>query len=159
MDVITMRKLFRKIAFLILPVLCAIALAACGADRVTPVDYNVAGVSGEIPPITSVVGDRKVIGSSVARYAKAEAGNMSVSCTYSGAENPAEDFSRYAEVLKTEHNFLEAQSFDGQTMILATKSSISGQEVRITLHMEGSDGYTVRVEALEVEAASDLSSK
>lgn len=143
-----MKKLLKASLLLLLPTMCLLAFVACKAPT-GPVNYNVSGAANDIPTITSVVGERTFEGSSVTRHAKAEKGNLSVTCVYSGASDPAEDVEAYCKMLVNENGFTQLSSFDsGSGAVLTTRPNNDGQAVRMTITPTNNDGYTIVVESV-----------
>ena len=143
-----MKKLLKASLLLLLPVLCLLAFVACKAPT-GPVNYNVSGAANDIPTITSVVGERTFEGSSVTRHAKAEKGNLSVTCAYSGATDPAKDVEAYCKVLVEEYGFTQLSDFDsGVGAVLTAPSENDGQGIRMTITPTNNDGYTIVVESV-----------
>jgi hypothetical protein len=137
----------------LLPLMAAATVVtAAGCKEATgPQNYNVAGAASDIPTITSVVGDREFVGSSVTRYAKAEQGNLSVTCAYSGASDPEADINAYSDVLVQENDFTVETAWNGRCTVLTAPSTIEGQHLQITVTMTDDDGYTVLTEIVEDE--------
>lgn len=151
-----MTKFTKSTVLLFLPILCVLILTAC-RTQTGPVNYNVAGATEDIPTITSIVGDREVVGSSVTRYAKADAGNISVTCAYAGSSNPENDIYAYCEALTTAHNFTLKKAFDGTSAVLTTTSSIAGQSIQMTITANDNNGYTIVTEIIDTNTDSSVS--
>ncbi len=145
-----MKKFVKKSMMLIVPILCSLIVLTACKTQAGPSNYNVAGVVEDIPTITSVVGGRGFVGSSVTRYAKAEEGNLSVTCVYNGAEDPAADIQKYCNTLVAENGFTLYPSADptAAETILTAPSTIAGQHIQITI-MPSGDGYTIVTEIMD----------
>ena len=151
-----MKKLWKP-SLLILPaaIICLL-IASCGSSG--PLNYNVAGAKGEIPPITDVVGNREDEYSKITRYAKASEGNVSVFCKYKNCEDVAGDIDAYCKKLTADCGFTAAQPFDGTTAVLTAPSTRYGESIRMTITAE-EKGYTILTEGIkESETASSGSS-
>ena len=145
-----MKKFVKKSMLLVVPILCSLIVLTACKTQAGPSNYNVAGVVEDIPTITSVVGSRDFVGSSVTRYAKAEEGNLSVTCVYSGAEDPTADIQKYCNALIAENGFTLHQAedpTDTQT-ILTAPSTIAGQHIQITI-VPSSSGYSIVTEIMD----------
>lgn len=143
-----------SVSLFLLFILSVALLSACKTSA-GPSNYNVAGVQTEIPSITTIVGERNFAGSSVTRYAKAEDGNLAVTCAYSGAERPEEDVSRYCAVLVSEKGFTLQSDYSTGQAVLTAPSDNEGERVQMTITPRNSDGYTITTELLEIDAASE----
>lgn len=145
-----MVKILRKTTVLCLAALALVLLLAACSSPTGPKNYNVAGAAADIPTITSIVGDRNLVGSSVTRYAKAEEGNLSVTCAYSGAPDAADDIQRYCHTLTADGSFaLKMPLGDGTTAILEAASTIAGQHIQIIATMTDSSSYTITTEVVK----------
>ena len=147
-----MGKILKKLTLLALPVLCVLAVAACSTPS-GPQNYNVAGVQADIPTITSIVGDRNFVGSSISRYANPEDGNVSVLCTYSGAGDAADDIERYCTELTQNNVFLLQKPYDGESAVLVAASTIEGQSICMTITATDNSGYNIETKIVEESAA------
>lgn len=145
-----MKKFVKKSMLLVVPILCSLIVLTACKTQAGPSNYNVAGVTDDIPTITSVVGSRDFVGSSVTRYAKAEEGNLSVTCVYSGAEDPAADVQKYCDTLTAENGFTlhPAEDPTSKQTILTAPSTIAGQHIQITI-MADNQGYTIVTEIMD----------
>ena len=150
-----MGKLLKKLTLLSLPVLCAVAIAACSAPT-GPQNYNVAGVRKDIPTITSIVGDRNLVGSAVSRYANPEDGNVSVECLYSGAGDVDDDIARYCTELTQNNVFLLQKAYDGESAVLVATSTIEGQSICMTITSTDGSGYKIETTIVENSAAPSV---
>lgn len=148
-----MITILKKTTLLCLPLLCILLLAACKSPT-GPLNYNVAGTTSDIPTITSVVGERSFVGSSVTRYAKAEEGNLSVTCAYSGATDVSDDIQRYCDTLTTNNGFTLQIPFDGTKAVLTAPSTITGQHIQVTITLTDSSSYTIMTEIMDDTDAS-----
>lgn len=152
-----MKKFVKKSLLLTVPILCSLIILTACKTQAGPSYYNVAGVTKDIPTITSVVGSRDFVGSSVTRYAKAEEGNLSVTCVYSGVENPADDIQKYCDLLIAENGFTQYPTTDPNdtTTVLTAPSTIEGQHIQITI-LADSTGYTIVTEIMEDDDAASV---
>lgn len=152
-----MKKLIKKSLLLTIPILCSLLILTACKTQAGPSYYNVAGVTKDIPTITSVVGSRDFVGSSVTRYAKAEEGNLSVTCVYNGVENPADDIQKYCDLLIAENDFTLYPTTDSNntTTVLTAPSTIEGQHIQITI-LADSTGYTIVTEIMEDDDAASV---
>lgn len=153
-----MKKFVKKSMLLVVPILCSLIVLTACKTQAGPSNYNVSGVIDDIPTITSVVGSRDFVGSSVTRYAKAEEGNLSVTCVYGGAEDPNADIRKYCDTLTTENGFTLYPSEDptDTTTILTAPSTIAGQHIQITI-VPSASGYSIVTEIMDDgDAASVL---
>lgn len=142
-----MTKILKKLTALLLPALCLALLTACKSPT-GPLNYNVAGTAADIPTITSVVGERSFVGSSVTRYAKAEEGNLSVTCAYSGSPDVSADIQQYCDALAA-NGFTLQIPFNGTKAVLTAPSTITGQHIQMTVTMTDSSSYTVMTEIMD----------
>ncbi len=147
-----MPRILTKLTLFLLPALCCVLLAACSSST-GPANYNVAGTLSDIPTITSVVGDRSFVGSSVTRYANAEEGNLSVVCAYSGSPNVEDDIQRYCDALVENNGFTLQTAYDGEHAVLTAPSSIEGQGIQVTITADDG-GYSITAEIMETDTSS-----